>query len=111
VYKQKTMDRQRTLLQLAQKMSAAIASGDWKALAAINTLMASALPAMASQGPWSAGERAALAALRQVHEEAVTRCDSATADLAKRLNEMQQNKEGWLAYALDNEQAETGIQA
>jgi len=105
------MDRQRTLLQMAQKISAATATEDWKALAAINTLMASALPAMARQGAWSAGERAALAALRQQHQDALARCEQVTSDLAKRLQEMQQNKEGWLAYALNNETAENGIQA
>ena len=105
------MDRQRTLLQMAQKISAAIATEDWKALAAINTLMASALPAMAKQGPWSAGERAALTALRQQHQEALARCEHVTSELAQRLQEMQQNKEGWLAYALNNDTAEIGIQA
>ena len=35
----------------------------------------------------------------------------ATEDLGRRLNGMQANKEGWLAYALDSEQAENGIQA
>ena len=105
------MDRQRALLQMAQKISAAIAAQDWKTLAAMNTLMTSTLPQMAAQGPWSAGERAALAALRQVHEEAVQACNTATDDLGRRLHEMQANKEGWLAYALDSEQLETGIQA
>ena len=105
------MDRQRILLQMAQKMSAATASEDWKALAAINTLVASALPAMAKRGPWSAGERAALAVLRQQHQTAVERCERTTAELGKRLQEMQQNKEGWLAYALNNDTAEIGIQA
>jgi len=105
------MDRQRTLLQMAQKMSAAIATEDWKALAAINTLMASALPAMARQGAWSAGERAALAALRQLHQEALARCERATTELGQRLKDMQQNKEGWLAYALNNDTAEIGIRA
>ncbi len=105
------MDRQKTLLQMAQKISAAIATEDWKALAAINTLMASALPQLAAQGRWSAAERAALAALRQVHEQAVQCCNRATSALGQRLNEMQLNKEGWIAYALDNEQAETGTRA
>ena len=36
------MDRQRTLLQLTQKMSAAIAAEDWRALTAINTMLANA---------------------------------------------------------------------
>lgn len=105
------MDRQRTLLQMAQKMSAAIASQDWKTLAAINTLMSSTLPQMAAQGAWSGNEWAALSALRLLHEEAVRACDAATEDLGRRLYEMQANKEGWLAYALDSEQLETGIQA
>ena len=105
------MDRQRTLLQMAKKMNAAIASEDWKTLAALNTLMAATLPQMAAQGKWSPAEVAALAALRERHEEAARVCDEATTDLGRRLQEMQTNKEGWLAYALDSEQAETGIQA
>lgn len=105
------MDRQRTLLQMAQKMSAAIASEDWKTLAAINTLMGTVLPQMAAQGQWSGAEKAALSALRQMHNEAVKRCDRATEELGQRLHDMQANQEGWLAYALENEQAENGIQA
>ncbi|HEX5343818.1 MAG TPA: hypothetical protein VFX55_15100 [Duganella sp.] len=105
------MDRQRTLLQMAQKMSAAIASEDWKTLAAINTLMGTVLPQMAAQGNWSSAERAALSALRQMHHEAARRCDRATDELGKRLHDMQANKEGWLAYALENDIAENGIQA
>lgn len=105
------MDRQRTLLQMAQKMSAAIASEDWKTLAAINTLMGTVLPQMAAQGNWSGAERAALSALRQMHQEAVRRCDRATDELGKRLHDMQANQEGWLAYALENDIADNGIQA
>lgn len=105
------MDRQRTLLQMAQKMSAAIASEDWKTLAAINTLMATALPQMAAQGPWTSAELAAASALRQMHEQAVKRCNQAAGELGQRLQEMQSNREGFLAYALDSEIAENGIQA
>jgi hypothetical protein len=105
------MDRQATLLQMARKMSAAIAAEDWKLLAAMNTLMAATLPQMAAQGAWSGVERAALSALHQVHREAVGHCDLAAEDLGRRLNEMQANKEGWLAYALDSEHADNGIQA
>ena len=105
------MDRQATLLQMAKKMNAAIAAEDWKLLGAIDTLVAATLPQMAAQGKWSGAERAALSALHEMHQEAVRRCDLATQDLGRRLNEMQANKEGWLAYALDSEQAENGIQA
>jgi hypothetical protein len=102
------MDRQRTLLQLAHKMRAALAAEDWPALAAINALMATALPAMADQGPWSAAERAALTALHQLHQQAAGRCGAAAAELSKRLHAMQTNKEGWIAYALTNDSADTG---
>lgn len=105
------MDRQRTLLQMAQKMSAAIASEDWKTLAAINTLMGTALPQMAAQGKWNSQEMAALSALRQMHEEAVKRCNQATDELGRRLQAMQANREGFVAYALESELAENGIQA
>jgi hypothetical protein len=99
------MDRHRTLLQLTQKMSAAIAAADWQALAAINTLLATALPQMAAQGKWSNPERTALSVLRQMHNEAVKRCNLATDELGNRLKQMQANQEGWLAYALDSEYA------
>jgi hypothetical protein len=105
------MDRQRTLLQLTQKMSAAIAAEDWRALTAINTMLATALPQMAAQGSWSSAEWAALAALRQMHNEAVKRCDLATDALGQKLQQLQATQEGWLAYALESEHAETGIHA
>ena len=47
------MDSHKTLLQLAQQLSAATAASDWAALAAINTLMASTLPTLAAQGAWT----------------------------------------------------------
>ncbi|WP_295998045.1 hypothetical protein [Rugamonas sp.] len=96
------MDRQRTLLVLGQKMSAAIAADDWKMLTAINTLMASTLPAMAEQGRWTPAERAALTALRQLHEQATARCEQSADVLDTHLHAMRANKEGWLAYAFDN---------
>ncbi|MGO4377361.1 hypothetical protein [Pseudoduganella sp. RAF53_2] len=97
------MDRQATLLQLAQKLSAATASSDWKALAAIDTLLGSALPKMAAQGKWTPAERAALDALRALHKTALARVNDATAELDKHLYDLKNNREGWMAYALDNE--------
>jgi len=96
------MDRQRTLLALGQKMNAAIAADDWKMLAAINTLMATTLPAMAQQGSWTPPERAALGALRLLHEQAIVRCEQSAGALNAHLHSMRANKEGWLAYAVDN---------
>ena len=101
------MDRQQQLLQLAQKMSAATAASDWTALAAINTLMASSLPLMAAQGPWTPAERAALAALRQLHRQAEHCAGLASTELAAKLNEMQSRKEGWMAYAMTSPENDT----
>ncbi|SFF75466.1 hypothetical protein SAMN05518865_104160 [Duganella sp. CF458] len=102
------MDRHKTLLQLAQQLSAATAASDWAALAAINTLLCASLPALAAQGEWTPAERAALAALRDVHVAAVAKVDSATVETGQHLNDMTHNREGWLAYALDSDNAATG---
>lgn len=97
------MARQQQLQRLAQEVAAAAAAADWKALAALNTRMASVLPAMAAQGKWTPAERAALATLRQRHVQAAQAVGAACTDLGKQLQQMNTQKEGWLAYALDNE--------
>jgi hypothetical protein len=102
------MDRHKALLQMAQQLSAATAAGDWAALAAINTLMGSTLPQLAAQGTWTPAERAALAALRELHLAAVAKVNGATAGMGQQINEMTNNREGWLAYALDSGNAPTG---
>ncbi|WP_426338376.1 hypothetical protein ACN9MZ_18270 [Pseudoduganella sp. S-14] len=102
------MDRHTTLLQLAQQLSAATAASDWTALAAMNTLMAATVPRLAAQGAWTPAERAALAALRDLHLAAVAKVDGATAEAGQHLSDMTNNREGWLAYALDSGNAATG---
>ncbi|KQV61707.1 MULTISPECIES: hypothetical protein [unclassified Duganella] len=102
------MDRQQALLQLAQQLSAATAASDWTALAAMNTLMAATLPALAAQGAWTAPERAALAALHDLHVAAVAKVDGAAIETGQHLSDMTNNREGWLAYALDSDSAATG---
>lgn len=102
------MDRQPALLQLAQQLSAATAAADWAALAALNTLIASTLPTLAAQGAWTPAERAALAALRDLHLAAVAKVNGATAELGQHLQDMSNHREGWLAYALDSGDAATG---
>jgi hypothetical protein len=101
------MARQQELARLAQQVAAASAAADWKALAALNTLMAAALPAMAAQGAWTPAERVALAALRGRHKAAVLAVDTASSELGKHLQQINSHKEGWLAYALDNDLAGT----
>jgi hypothetical protein len=101
------MARQQELQRLAQQVAAASAAADWKALAALNTLMASTLPAMAAQGAWTPAERAALATLRGRHQAAAQAVGAASNELGKHLQQMNSHKEGWLAYALDNDLAGT----
>jgi len=102
------MDRQQTLLQLAQQLSAATAANDWAALAAINTLLAATLPQLAAQGAWMPAERAALAALRELHRAAAAQVDGAAVEMGQHIQDMTNNREGWLAYALDSGNAATG---
>lgn len=102
------MDRHQTLLQLAQQLSAATAARDWQALAAIDTLMGATLPQLAAQGIWTPAERAALAALRELHLAAAASVDGAAVELGQHLQDMSNNREGWLAYALDSDDAATG---
>lgn len=101
------MDRENTLLKLAQQVSAASASQDWEALATLNTLLAAALAGMGEQARWLPAERAALAALRQVHLQAVHVAALASEELAQKICELQQNKEGWMAYAMSSAAQET----
>jgi hypothetical protein len=102
------MDRHKTLLHLAQQLSAATAADDWAALAALNTLMGATLPQLAAQGAWTPAERAALAALRDLHLAAEARTRGAAAEIGQHLQDMTNNREGWLAYALDSGNAATG---
>lgn len=101
------MARQQELQRLAQQVAAASAAADWTALAALNTQMATALPALAAQGAWTPAERAALAGLRARHAAAVQAVAAASSALGTHLQQMNSHKEGWLAYALDNDLAGT----
>ncbi len=103
------MDRQAALLQLAQQLNAATAAADWPAVAACYSLLHSVLPQLAAQAPWTPGELAALAALRELHQATVAKVDLATAELGQHLQQLQDNREGWLAYALDSEIDTTGL--
>jgi len=105
------MDRQQTLLELAHEIGAASAGDDWPALAACSRTLASRLLAMDAQGPWSRSEQEALATLRSGHSQAYDRCAQATASLGELLRDMQDNKEGRIAYALDGETDLDGITA
>ncbi|MES2741513.1 MAG: hypothetical protein V4754_11250 [Pseudomonadota bacterium] len=95
------MAREQTLRDLAQQLNATSGAGNWAALAASERMLAQQLPALAARGPWSAAERVALEALRAAHGRAYEQCSVAKDKLGVQLSEMQANKEGWIAYALN----------
>lgn len=97
------MARQADILAMAARLSSAAGNGDWTALAAANSALAPTLATLAAQGAWSEAERGALRTLRAAHQQAYRDCSEEKERLARRLSDMQTNKEGWIAYALYGE--------
>jgi hypothetical protein len=94
------MKRPLELVELARRLHAASAAGDWSALEAVDRDVAAALPSDVTQGLGNANERSAWASLRQAHRRAHERCGREAVLLGERLAALRTNKEGWLAYAV-----------
>lgn len=94
------MDKQAGMRQLAHDVAAAAAAGDWPAVAAADAAIAAVLAAAVA--PLGAADRAALLALREAHADARRQCAHASAAAETQLTAMQENREGWIAYALDS---------
>jgi hypothetical protein len=86
------------LLALARRLEAAATAGDWSALRSADADVRALLKALA--GARGAADRAALTALRSAHAAAMRRCAEASQRLEERLDDMQQRREGWMAYAM-----------
>ncbi|WP_020651619.1 hypothetical protein [Massilia niastensis] len=97
------MDRTRNIERLAAVLADAGGRADWDLLEKAVRELAPRLQALAAHGPWSAAERAALQRLRTAHEGAAAACAAGAALLQARLDELCNNKEGWMAYALAGE--------
>lgn len=97
------MPRRPALAALASALGAASAARDWSALNRAVVALGPQLKVLAASGPWSAAERSALQALRTVHDKAALNCAAEQELLELQLNDMQTNKAGFIAYALDNE--------
>jgi hypothetical protein len=97
------MDRLEQLLQLRSALARATAERDWDRLGAAVRTLAPRLAELAGAGRWNARELAALAQLRDAHEQAAQACADALGALGHHLDAMRANKEGWLAYALGND--------
>jgi hypothetical protein len=105
------MDRQAALLTLARSLGSAADAADWSALALASRKLGNDLPLLAKQGPWKDNERKALMILRDVHDKAHQRCSDAKGKLATHLSDIQANREGWIAYALNGGINSDGKQA
>jgi hypothetical protein len=94
------MDRSLVIGRLGAELVAAASGADWDRLERAVRELARQLQALAVKGPWSAAERAALQRLRAAHGLAAQASAAAADDLQTRMDEMRDNKEGWMAYAL-----------
>lgn len=94
------MDREKVLLDLARQLDRAASESDWDELARVDNEMALRLAREAGQhSSWSKEERRALGVLRATHRKALEQCAGELKRVAALLEEMRNNKDGWLAYA------------
>ncbi len=97
------MDRTRAIDGLGQVLLDAGARADWELLGRSVGELAPRLQGLAAGRPWSEAERAALARVRAAHAAAAQAVAAASAQLQQRMDDMLANKEGWMAYALEDE--------
>ena len=98
------MKRTPALTELARRLESAAAAADWAALARADADVAAALAGLPAQGLAAAADRVALERLQAAHRAAARRCDDACAELEDRLGELTRNKDGWMAYAINDGQ-------
>lgn len=92
------MDRRPALMGWRQRLETALRSEDWAAMQRADREIASGLPPLAAAGHWSANEQQALLELQLTHERARAECATALGALGARLEAMQSQRDGWLAY-------------
>jgi len=97
------MDRTRTIELMAARLNGASQGAKWDLLERAVLELGPSIQELAMQGPWNAPERAALVRLRAAHDSAALATADAAGALQARLDDMRDNKEGWMAYALAGE--------
>lgn len=100
------MSKTRHIENMVHTLYAAIGSNDWHGMAVADHELAGVLSALSEKGAWAASDLPALAKLREAHREAQEHCARELEKAGKRLEEMRESKEGWIAYALDNNEEE-----
>ena len=96
-------ERAAQLLRMAEALRAAAASADWALLGEQVRALAPQLRALAARGPWNAAERQACVRLRAAHDAAYEAAAAASSELAAKLQQLNSNKDGWLAYAMHSD--------
>lgn len=91
------------LLGMAERLTLATASRDWTAIAALDAELAAVLERLAHPEAWTSTQRRAVNYLRQAHREALRCCQQEMVLLDTRLTDMRANRDGWLAYAMNEE--------
>ncbi|CAM3556773.1 hypothetical protein [Paracidovorax anthurii] len=91
--------RQAALHEIAEQLLRASQAGAWQELQQADAR----LSALRAGGAWRDGERAALEAVRQAHAQALQHCRQAAAEAQARLGELAEQRDGWVAYAADQD--------
>jgi hypothetical protein len=97
------LTRQAQLDRMAEALRSSAADADWALLGEQVRVLAPQLRALAAHGPWNAAERQACARLRAAHDAAQETAAAASSVLAARLQQLNSNKDGWLAYAMHSD--------
>jgi hypothetical protein len=97
------MDRRAAIDALRDALATAAAARDWERLGGAVAALAPQLQALLAQGPFNATELRAVARLRASHALAAQVCDEQREEVLARMTELQDNKAGWIAYALDHQ--------
>jgi hypothetical protein len=94
------MDKSAAILRVADSLRNAADGAAWEQLAQMTRALAPQLDALAAHGPLSGAERAALLRLREAHDHAFDAVAAETRALKTRMDDMRDNKDGWIAYAM-----------
>jgi hypothetical protein len=94
------MDKSAAILRVADSLRSAADGAAWEQLAQMTRTLAPQLDALAAGGPLSSAERSALQRLREAHDHAAAAVAAAADALKHRMDDMRANKDGWIAYAM-----------
>jgi hypothetical protein len=94
------MDKSTAILRVADSLRSAADGAAWEQLAQMTRALAPQLDALAAGGPLSSAERSALQRLREAHDHAADAVAAAADALKNRMDDMRANKDGWIAYAM-----------